>query len=804
MKFTLSWLKEYLDTNASLEDITTALTSVGLEVENVEDAGKIYAPFKTAKVVSAEKHPDADRLKVLMVDTGAGKPIQVICGAPNARAGMVGIFAPEGSYIPGLDKVLTKGVIRGVESCGMMVSEREMKLSDEHAGIIDLPETTKIGLPMAPLFGLDDPVIEINLTPNRPDCAGVRGIARDLAAKGLGKLRPLDIKPVKAQFDTPIKVAIKDTKACPQFLGRLVRNVKNDPSPADVQALLKACGLRPISTLVDITNYFTLALNRPLHVFDADKLKGNIHVRLAKKGEKLDALNDKTYELDEAMTVVCDDSGVLGLGGIIGGTSTAVDENTKNVYIECAYFDPIRTAMTGRALQINSDARYRFERGIDPAFLNDGMELATSLILQLCGGEAGSIINAGAESQWKRTIMFDPHRTQELAGIELSHQEQHHILVTLGFHADAHKIPWTVDPPSWRPDIVGTADLVEEITRIHGFDSIKPVSMTRDHTMTVDALSFDLKRRQDARRILASRGLKEAITWSFMQADHALRFEDKAMNDIQRQSLTLTNPISTEMDRMRPSILPNLLQAAQRNADRGFANAGLFEIGPVFSGTKPEDQTFMASGIRHLAMGDRHWSNKDADRNVSAYDAKADAVAVLESLGAPIDKVQITLDAPGYYHPGRSGTMRLGPNVLAWFGELHPTALESLGVKGPAAGFEIFLSRLPQPKKAGTARPLLKPSPFQPVTRDFAFIVDQGVTAETIIRAASTSAKDVIDRINVFDVYAGKGIEAGKKSIAITVILQPREKTLTDAEIEIIGTGIVKAVTDKTGATLRT
>lgn len=804
MKFTLSWLKEHLDTTADLDTVSKALTSVGLEVEGIDDRARTYAPFKTARVVSADKHPDADKLKVLMVDPGDGKLLQVVCGAPNARAGMVGVFAPEGSYIPGLDVTLKKSKIRGVESNGMMVSEREMKLSDEHNGIIDLPADTAIGIPMAPLFGLDDPTIEINLTPNRADCAGIRGIARDLAAKNIGTLKPLPAPAITPAFDTPIGVEIKDSKACPQFLGRLVKGVKNGPSPEWLQTRLKAIGLRPISVLVDITNYFTIGLNRPLHVFDADKIKGNIHVRLSKKGETLDALNDKSYMLEDGMTVVCDDSGVLGLGGIVGGTSTGVSETTTNIYIECAYFDPVRTAMTGRHLQIHSDARYRFERGIDPAFLNAGMELATQMIVDLCGGTPGTVINAGAPVQWQREITFNPDYTEKLAGIHLSHQEQHHVLLALGFAIDAHHmIPWKVVPPSWRPDIEGAADLVEEVTRIHGFDSIKPVSVKRDDMHFEGALSSDLKRRQDARRALAARGLNEAITWSFMKSDQAIGFEAQAMNDNKRQTLTLTNAISSEMDRMRPSILPNLLQAAQRNADRGFPNAALFEIGPVFTGTNPDEQFFAAAGIRHMAAGHRDWSSKDADRAVSAYDAKADAMAVLESCGMNASKVQITTDAPPYYHPGRSATIRQGKDVLGWFGELHPSALEALDVKGPACGFEVFLARIPQPKKSGSARPLLKPSAFQPISRDFAFIVDEDVAADSIIRSAAGVSRDLIERIDVFDVYAGKGMEPGKKSVAITVVLQPREKTLTDAEIEGLGKNIIKAVTDKTGASLR-
>ncbi|HEY8964436.1 MAG TPA: phenylalanine--tRNA ligase subunit beta [Alphaproteobacteria bacterium] len=803
MKFTISALKQFLDTDKSLDEIAVALTSVGLEVEGIEDPGALYAPFKTAKVLSVEKHPDADRLKVLMVDTGNGKPLQVVCGAPNARAGMVGVFAPAGSYIPGLNTILKVGVIRGVESNGMMVSEREMKLSDEHKGIIELPEDTEIAKPMADIFGLNDAVIEINLTPNRADCAGIYGIARDLAAASVGKLKPITVPQIKAAFESPIKIDIQDTKACPQFLGRYIKDIKNGPSPAWLQNYLKSIGLRPISTLVDITNYFTIAYNRPLHVFDADKLKGNIHVRLSKKGETLDALNDKSYTLDDGMTVVCDDSGVIGIGGIVGGTSTAVDENTKNVYLECAFFDSVRTAMTGRALQINTDARYRFERGVDAAFLPTGVELATQMIIDLCGGTPGNVINAGAEPNWKRIVNFDPALTHKLAGIDLSHQEQHHLLVALGFHTEMHQIPWHVTPPSWRPDIQGAADLVEEVVRIHGYDSIPPVSMKREGSVIESALSPELERRQNARRLLASRGLKEAVTWSFMQGGQARAFEPTVMNDNQRTALTLTNAISTEMDRMRPSILPNLLRAAQANADRGFPNAGLFEIGPVFMGTEPGEQFFVASGIRHIAMGERHWSDKTSDRAPTAYDAKEDALSILELCGLNPNKVQIATDAPGYYHPGRSASLKLGPTVIGWFGELHPSALEAIDVKGPACGFEVFLDRIPTPKKSGPAKSLLQPSAFQPVARDFAFIVDANISSDAIIKAASDADKALVSSISVFDVYAGKGIEPGKKSIAITVTLQPKEKTLTDADIEAVGSKIVTAVSGKTGATLR-
>lgn len=806
MKFTWAWLQEHLDTTRSFDDIVLALTALGLEVEGVENPAAMYAPFKTARVLTAVQHPNADRLKVLTVDTGIGAPIQVVCGAPNARADMVGIYAPEGSYIPGLDVTLKKTKIRDVESNGMMVSEREMKLSDEHNGIIDLPDTRALGTPIADIFGLADPIIDINLTPNRPDCAGVRGIARDLAAAGYGTLKPLNTTPVPSHFETPIAVSIDSATqtACPQFLGRLVRGVKNGPSPAWLQARLKAIGLRPISTLVDITNYMTIGLNRPLHVFDADKLQGHIHVRGAKAGETLAALNDKTYTLDTGMTVVCDDSGVLGLGGIMGGASTGVSDSTTNVYIECAYFDPAHTARTGRSLQIHSDARYRFERGIDPAFLPDGMEIATRMIIELCGGTAGSVVGTGVNAAKIHTILFTPDRTEQLCGLHLSHQLQHHILVALGFVVDSHTIPWKVQAPSWRPDIEGATDLVEEIVRVHGFDKIPAASFALPPHAKRTPMPPVYKRRQETRRLLAARGLHEAVTWSFMQSGKAPAFEPQAFTDAVRHSLTLTNPISADMDRMRPSILPHLLQAAQRNADRGFPNAALFEIGPVFFGIAPDAQMMMASGIRHQAMGTRHWSDKNANRAVTAYDAKADAMAILSGAGIAPEKVQITTDAPAYYHPGRSATLRQGSVVLGWFGELHPSALEALDVKGPAAAFEIFIDRLPLPKKqAGTAKPLLKPSALQPVRRDFAFIVPEAVAADQVVRAASGAVKDLVQDVQVFDVYAGQGIEAGHKSIAITVQLQPRDATLTDAQIEAHAQSILKAVQEKTGATLR-
>lgn len=791
MKFTLSWIKEHLDTNASLEEIAEKLTALGLELEGIEDRAKAFAAFKTAHVISAEKHPDADRLKVLIVDTGKEK-LQVVCGAPNARAGMKGIFAPDGSYIPGTGITLKKGVIRGQESNGMMVSEREMGLSDDHEGIIDLPADTPIGIPFADIYGLNDPVIDVAVTPDRADCAGVRGIARDLAAAGLGKLKPLNETPHKGAFKNPISVKLDD-KACPLFVGRYIKGVKNGPSPKWMQDRLKAIGLRPISALVDITNYVSMDLCRPLHVFDADKLKGNITVRSAKQGEKLEALNDKTYELSEGMVAVCDDSGVLGLGGIMGGKSTGCSDDTVNVYLECAYFDPYRTAKTGRALEIISDARYRFERGVDPEFTIAGAEIATRMILDLCGGEASEVFKAGDVPDWKRSYDFDPAYTKKLAGIDVPEKRQIEILQSLGFEVNGKK----ATPPSWRADVQGKADLVEEVARVEGFDKIPANAVRSIGSVPASAETDNFARSRKARAALASRGLYECVTWSFMKKDLAALF---GSND--NPALALTNPISSELSQMRPSILPNLIEAAQKNADKGYTNTALFEVGPAFASPKIDGQKTVAAGIRHVAVGPRHWSGADAARNVDALDAKADALAALEAAGVPVGNLQIARSAPDYYHPGRSGALKLGNVVLAYFGEIHPAVLDTMDVKGPVAAFEAFLNNGPAMKKRGSAKPLLTLSPFQPVQRDFAFLVDDKVEAESIIKAAR-SADKIIDRVEVFDIYKGKGVEDGKKSVAINVILQPKDHTMSDAELESISKRIVETVIGKCGATLR-
>ena len=661
MKFTVEWLKQHLDTKATDEEICDTLTNIGLELEGFEDKAEMFAPFKVAYVESAEQHPDADKLKVCMVKTADGETVQVVCGAPNARTGMKGVFAPSGTYVPGIDLTLKKTKIRGVESNGMLVSEREMCLSDEHDGIIDVDDKYDIGTPIADIYGLDNKVIEIGLTPNRADCAGVRGVARDLVAAGLGKLKDQDESAVKGTFDSPIGVKIEDTDGCKVFYGRLVKNVKNGPSPDWLRQMLEAVGLRSISTLVDITNLITMGNARPLHVFDADKIKGDIIVREIKKGEKLDALNDKSYETIDGAVGITDDSGLIGLGGIVGGTSTGVEDDTTNVFIEAAYFDPMRIARTGRDMGIVSDARYRFERGVDPEFTAIGMEMATRLIVDLCGTdktEVSKVVKAGDDPEWKRTIDFDPDYTEKLCGVKVDHAQQIDILKRLGFDVSGKGNSLKVTPPSWRADVEGKADLTEEVVRIYGYDKIEPVSVRSENAVASPAETQNLARARMARAAMTASGFDECVTWSFMPKALAASF---GSND--NAALSLSNPISSELDQMRPSILPNLIEAAQKNADRGFADVALCEVGPVFRTQKADGQDYMAAGIRAGQAVSRNWASDNPERAVDAYDAKADVMRVLESCGAPAANAQVSRDAPDYYHPGRSGVLRLGKNV---------------------------------------------------------------------------------------------------------------------------------------------
>jgi phenylalanyl-tRNA synthetase beta chain len=803
MKFTLAWLKEHLDTKASVETIAATLTRIGLEVEEVFDPATAFAPFRVAEVLRCEKHPNADKLQVCEVDTGTER-LQVVCGAPNARTGLKGVFAPVGSYVPGGDLTLTKAKIRGVESNGMLLSERELQLSDEHSGIIELDAGAKIGSPAASALGLDDAVIEVAITPNRPDCLGVRGIARDLAAAGLGKLKKDTVKPVKGGFVSPTPIELdfdkESASACPVFAGRLVRNVTNGPSPDWLRTRLKALGLRPINALVDITNYLSYDRARPLHVYDADKLTGAIRARLVRKGESFAALDGKTYAVDGEMCVIADDRAVLGLGGVMGGEDTGVTLATTNVFIESAYFDPKRTARTGRKLRIQSDARYRFERGVDPDFVVPGLELATSLVLELCGGEPSKVIIAGKPPKANRPFKFDLGLVKRLSGLDLEPREIKQLLTALGVGLDGKGKALKAAPPSWRPDITGPADLVEEVVRLVGVDNVPATPMTRAAGVAKPLLTEAQLRQRLTRRVLASRGFVEAVTWSFIPPIEAKLFGGGA------PELTLSNPISTELAQMRPSLLPGLITAAQRNRDRGFADGALFELGQAYRGAAPEDQFVAASGVRFghstLEGSGRHWSGEAPASDVFAV--KEDAVAALAALGLAQASLASAREAPPWFHPGRSGALKLGPKtVLGVFGELHPDLLASLGVDAPIAGFELYLDAIPPAKRKGAGRLALDASDLQPVRRDFAFLLDRDVAAGDVVRAALGADRALISDVGVFDVFTGQGVPEGRKSLAIEVTLQPREKTLTDAEIEAVAAKIVAAVTKATGGELR-
>ena len=801
MKFTLAWLKEHLDTDRPLGAITEKLTMIGLEVERVEDKAAQLAPFVIANVVSAEKHPNADRLRVCMVDAGDGKPIQVVCGAPNAHAGMKGVFVPPGAYIPGKDMTLAVGSIRGVESRGMLVSEFELQISADHEGIIELPADAPVGKSYAEWAGLAEPVIEINLTPNRPDCAGVAGIARDLGAAEIGTYKDRAPKPVKGKFPCPVKVMIESPELCPAFGLRLVRGVKNGPSPDWLQKRLKAIGLRPINALVDITNFITYDRSRPLHVFDAAKVNGDLTVRRAKSGETLTALDGKTYTLDQSICVIADAKGVESLSGIMGGEASGCDASTTDVLIESALWNEHNIAQTGRKLSINSDARYRFERGVDPAFMLPGLELATQMVLDLCGGEPSQIVVAGDPTPKQAVIDFPVSELPRLTGLALPLPEIRGVLEKLGFAITGQGDRIKVKVPSWRPDMHGKADIVEEVVRIVGVDRVPFIEFPRGGDARKPVLTPIQNRTRKAKRALAARGMVEAVTWSFIAKREAELFGGG------KAELALANPIAAELSDMRPSLIPGLVLAAQKNADRGFPDVALFEVGQVFTGDQPEDQLTAATGVRRgLAKPDgagRHWSH--SAKPVDAFDVKADALAVLAAAGAPIQALQIVPGGPSWFHPGRSGTIQMGPkNVLGHFGELHPRVLAALKADGPLAAFEAVLEAIPEPKaKATRAKPVLELSPFQPVERDFAFVVNASVKAADIVRAAQTVDRKLIANVSVFDVYEGKGIDPGKKSIAIAVTIQPREKTMTDAEIDALAAKIVAEVSKRTGGVLR-
>jgi phenylalanyl-tRNA synthetase beta chain len=798
MRFTLPWLKEHLETQASLDAICEKLTMLGIEVEAVTDPGAELAAFSVGYVREARQHPNADRLRLCTVETRHGV-FEVVCGAPNARTGMKAVFAPEGSVIPASGEVLKKAVIRGVPSVGMLCSARELGLGDDHDGIIELPETAEVGEPAIRALGLEGPVIEVGLTPNRSDCFGVAGIARDLAAAGMGRLRPRDFAPVPAQGPAGIGITLDfpqgQEAACPLFVGRMIRNMRNGPSPAWLQNRLKAIGLRPISALVDVTNYFTFDLCRPLHVFDAGRLRGDITLRFARLGEDLVALDGRTYRLDDGMTVIADETGPVSLGGIMGGESTGVTAETTDVLLEVALFDPLRTAATGRRLGIESDARTRFERGLDPELVLPATELATRLILELCGGEPGEVVVAGAVPKGAAPVRFRRGRLPRLAGIDFEPAEIERLLTALGFGLAGGPEEWRVTPPSWRHDVTTEACVVEELARLHGFDRIPPVPVTRGEAVGQAVLTPEQRRRGAVRRTVADLGYAEAVTWSFIPPEQARLFSAE-------HPVLKRNPLNAELSAMRPSLLPNLIAAAARNLARKHEAGALFEIGPRFTGAMPGEQTWALAGLRFGAAEPRHWAHRS--RPIDAIDAKGDALAALAVLGIKPESVQVTAEALGWYHPGRSGSLRQGRTLLAAFGELHPKVLARFDLAAPVAAFELDLDRLPQPKpRAGRARPGLEPLPYPPVDRDFAFVVEAGVPAATLLDAIRGVDRRLVREVRLFDVYAGPNLGEGRKSLAVGVRLQANDRTLTDAEIEAVSGRIVAAAEKATGATLR-
>jgi len=796
MKFTLSWLKEHLDTQESLEEILAALNDIGLEVEGVENPAEKMARFKVAKIVTASKHPQADKLQVLTVDSGDGTPLQVVCGAPNARAGLVGVFGMEGATVPSNGMVLRKAAIRGVESNGMMCSTRELELGEDHDGIVELPADAPVGTDFADYADLDDPVIDVSITPNKQDCMGVRGIARDLAAKGLGALKPLDVPAISGEGAGP-DVRTDDAEGCPAFFARSVTGVKNGSSPDWMQRRLKAIGQKPISALVDITNYIMIDLGRPLHVYDTASLKGGLVARKAKAGEEVRALNGKTYALEEGMTVIADEVAVHDIGGIMGGEHSGAQNGTSNVLIECAYFTPESIARTGQKLNLTSDARQRFERGVDPAFLNDGLSIATDMVMRLCGGTASEATRAGTPPTQPRSISYDPALCLSLAGVAVDEAQQRRILEALGFGISAD---WAVTIPTWRRDVDGAADLVEEVVRIYGLENVPSTPLPRAPGVARPTATPEQMIERRARRAAAARGLNEAINWSFIS--------EKEAATVGGGEWTLANPISEDLKVMRPSLLPGLLSAVGRNMDRGATSVRLFEIGRRYF--KAEDGSSREKLTLGIVMaGDkapRGWANGKA-QPFSAYDAKGEAIALLEAAGAPVGNLQMMpIDAGtagDSYHPGQSGTLRLGPkNILAEYGVLHPSLAKQFDLSGTIVAVQLFLDAIPAKRKTGFMRAPYAPPALQAVTRDFAFIVPEALEAEKLVRAVKGADKKTIVDARLFDMFTGVGVEPGSKSLAVEITLQPGEKSFTEEELNAISASVVKAA-EKLGAVLR-
>ncbi len=794
MKFTLSWLKEHLDTEASVEQIAETLTKIGLEVEEVINPFENMEGFVTARIEEVEDHPDSDHLHVLKVNDGE-KVLQIVCGAPNVKKGMMGILAHVGAYIPLFNEKIKVGKVRGVESFGMMCAEDEIGVGTDHQGIIELPANAPIGLTLAEVYKAD-PVFDISITPNRAECLGVRGVARDLAAAGLGKLKPLNISKQNSTFSSPIKVKVEDFEACPVYTARYIKGVNNKAeTPKWMRDRLNAIGLRSISPLVDITNYINYDMARPLHVFDADKIKGDICVRMAKNGEKFVSLEDKEYSLDDKSLGICDDEGVQCLGGIMGGNAKGCSENTVNVLLESALFAPVCIARTGRKFQIDSDSRYRYERWVDPNSNILGSEYATQLILQICGGEASEIEIAGEENYQPVTTFIRPQRVKSFIGVEIPEGKIIDILNRLGFETkkDGDKI-WATSP-SWRGDIEGEHDLIEEVVRMWGLDNVPAESMPKAY-FPAQTLQPEQRRVVTIRHELASRGLLETVTWGFTDSKLAQYFRKG------KQPVPVCNPITAELDEMRPSALINLLIGVKNNMARGYSDVSLFEVGPEFFGRKPGEQRLVAAGVRCGMTAKKHWL-KD-ERNFDVFDVKADAMAAIAAANGPFDSARISLDAPEYYHPGRSGALRLGNNVIAYFGELHPSILKKFGIKQRVCAFEVLVDNIPLPRNtAGKAKKKLELSAFQPLDKDMAFIVDKSVKADDLIAAARNADRRFITDVRVFDVYEGENMEAGKKSIALSLTFQPQEATFSDQDIETLMAKVEQAAKTKCNAVLR-
>jgi phenylalanyl-tRNA synthetase beta chain len=797
MKFTLSWLKDHLDTEAAVAEVAEAMTMAGLEVEHVEDKAASLAPFTVARIVEAVQHPNADRLRVCQVDTVDGRK-EIVCGAPNARAGLTTIYAPIGAYVPGLGVTLVEKPVRGVVSNGMLCSGAELELGEDHDGILDLPGDLAVGTPAAEVFGAEA-VIDFEVTPNRPDWLGVAGIARDLAAAGLGALKTAEIVPVAGAYPCPIDIRISAPEACAAFAGRVVRGLRNGPSPAWLQERLKSIGLRPINALVDVTNYLSYDRARPLHVYDVSKLTGGfVEAAAGSKfpGASLQALDGKTYPIAANDCVIADGSGAIGLGGVMGGESTGCTEETTEAFIESAWFDPINTAETGRRLSLFSDAQYRFARGVDPESLVPGLELATRLILDICGGEASEVKFAGQAPARLEPVKFDPAHVRRLSGLDVAPEKSAAILKQLGFAIEGEGTNlWRVTPPSWRRDVDGPADLVEEVARLTGFTALPETPLPPVPPRPGGVLTARQARARTARRALAAAGYAETVGWSFVSREAATLFGGGD------EALVLANPIASDLDCMRPSALPGLVLAAGRNAARGFPDAALFEIGPVFAGDRPEDQRLAAAAIL-APHGPRRW---DGAKPEDVFTVKADLTALLEELGAPVGALQLVQEAAPWWRPGQSARLQLGPKaILAEFGAIHPSVLKALDVEGPVYGFELWLEAIPEPKRKPTkSKPALALSALMPLSRDFAFLVGRDKPAGDLVRAIAGVDKALVSGVRVFDVYEGAGVPEGQKSVAVEVTLQPRDKTLTDAEIDDLARRIVAAAEKAVGARLR-